>query len=192
MPGGGTGAPSWASTASKTMPSHGFRSRALWNLLLRGDEEDVPVGERDWYSAVLEEPDPERQLRLNAHNSRTGKLRFGALLEVIASAAHADPEIAGLWDRIQTEYRENREPSRPVAPARRPLRLDAGRVRAVVRGPRVLAAAWKPSTGVVILSRWRCPSWSPSGGAGGGESSGSTGSGSFCWCSRSAPARAGG
>jgi hypothetical protein len=26
---------------------------------------------------------------------------------VIGSAAHADPDIAGLWDRIQTEYREN-------------------------------------------------------------------------------------
>src|ERR671937_2719513 len=33
--------------------------RALWHLRLRGDEEDVPVGERAWYRAVLEQPDPE-------------------------------------------------------------------------------------------------------------------------------------
>ena len=37
--------------------------RALWNLQLRGDEDAAPVAERDWYREVLEEPDPERQLR---------------------------------------------------------------------------------------------------------------------------------
>src|SRR6266540_330183 len=35
---------------------------ALWHLLLRGDEESAPVGERPWFREVLEEPDPERQL----------------------------------------------------------------------------------------------------------------------------------
>src|SRR3954471_6695500 len=39
--------------------------RALWNLRLRGDRDDVPVAEQEWYRAVLEEPDPERQLRIN-------------------------------------------------------------------------------------------------------------------------------
>ena len=43
--------------------------RALWNVLLRGDEADVPVMDRAWYREVLEEPDPERQLRLNARNA---------------------------------------------------------------------------------------------------------------------------
>src|SRR5215472_3487541 len=43
--------------------------RALWNLLLRGDEEETPIGERAWYREVIDEPDPERRLRLNARNS---------------------------------------------------------------------------------------------------------------------------
>jgi AcrR family transcriptional regulator len=81
--------------------------RNLWNVLLRGDEDERPVGERDWYLAVLEEPDPERRLRLNAHNSAAGKLRLSAVLEVIRSAAAVDPQIAALWDRIQTEYHAN-------------------------------------------------------------------------------------
>ena len=34
--------------------------RALWNLLLRGDDENAPIAERDWYRSVLGEPDPER------------------------------------------------------------------------------------------------------------------------------------
>jgi AcrR family transcriptional regulator len=81
--------------------------RGLWHLVLRGDEEDVPVAERRWYRELLEEADPERQLRLNARNSRVGKLRIGNVIEVIRAAAPIDPEIAALWDRIQTEYHAN-------------------------------------------------------------------------------------
>jgi AcrR family transcriptional regulator len=81
--------------------------RALWNLRLRGERDDVPVAQQQWYRAVLEERDPERQLRMNAHNSATGKVRIAGLLEVIRSAAPIDPEIAALWNRIQTEYRAN-------------------------------------------------------------------------------------
>jgi AcrR family transcriptional regulator len=81
--------------------------RALWNLLLRGDRDDVPVAEQRWYLDVLEEDDPERQLRLNARNSTSGKQRLSRTLEVIRSAAAADADIAALWRRIQSEYRAN-------------------------------------------------------------------------------------
>ena len=51
--------------------------RALWHLLLRGDEDDVPIGERAWYREVLDEPDPARRLRLGraqlARRSRSGR-----------------------------------------------------------------------------------------------------------------------
>jgi AcrR family transcriptional regulator len=81
--------------------------RALWNLLLRGDESDRPVAERGWYLDVLEQKDPERQLRLNASNSAAGKQRISAILEVIRSAAAVDPDVAALWQRIQTDYHAN-------------------------------------------------------------------------------------
>src|SRR5690242_25728 len=81
--------------------------RSLWNLLLRGDEESTPVAGRPVYREVLEERDPERQLRLNARNSRAGKLRVGAVAEVIRAAAPGDSEIEALWERIETEYHAN-------------------------------------------------------------------------------------
>lgn len=81
--------------------------RALWNKLLRGDQDDVPVAAREWYREAVEEPDPERQLRLNARNARAAKTRVAALLEVIRTAAPADPDIAALWSRIQTEFHAN-------------------------------------------------------------------------------------
>jgi AcrR family transcriptional regulator len=81
--------------------------RALWNLLLRGDDEDIPVMQREWYREVLEEPDPERQVRLNARNARVVKLRIAALLEVIRQAAPLDSDIGALWSRIQSDFYEN-------------------------------------------------------------------------------------
>jgi AcrR family transcriptional regulator len=80
---------------------------ALWHLLLRGDEEPSPVGERTWFREVIEEPDPRRQLELNARNSRQVKERAGALLRVLHDAAPAEPELAELWNRIETEFRDN-------------------------------------------------------------------------------------
>src|SRR5437868_1898686 len=81
--------------------------RALWHLLLRGDEADVPVADRAWYQEVVEEPDPVRQLGLNARNARTVKERAGALMGVIRNAAPADPDIKALWDRIQSDFYDN-------------------------------------------------------------------------------------
>jgi AcrR family transcriptional regulator len=103
--------------------------RALWHLLLRGDEVDAPVKERPWYREVLEEPDPERQLRMNARNSRAVKTRAGALMGVIRSAAPTDPDIAALWSRIQTDFYEVQRPIVEVLNAKKALRpgLDVTR-----------------------------------------------------------------
>jgi AcrR family transcriptional regulator len=81
--------------------------RALWNHLLRAGHDDVPVAQQQWYREVVQEPDPERQLRLTARNSRVVKLRIAPLLEVIRSAAPIDPEIGALWSRIQAEFHAN-------------------------------------------------------------------------------------
>jgi AcrR family transcriptional regulator len=81
--------------------------RALWHMLLRGDDDGVPVGDRRWYREVIEEPDPERQLRLNMRNSRIVKVRAGAMLEVIRTAAAVDTDVAELWRRIEVEFYGN-------------------------------------------------------------------------------------
>ncbi|MGH2925726.1 MAG: TetR/AcrR family transcriptional regulator [Solirubrobacterales bacterium] len=80
--------------------------RALWHLLLRGDADSVPIGDREWFRQMLDEPDPRRQIRLVAENSRIVKARAGALIEVIRGAAVADPDIAELWGRIQSEFHQ--------------------------------------------------------------------------------------
>ena len=104
--------------------------RALWHLLLRGDEDNVPVGERQWYRAVIEEPDPERQLRLTARNSRAVKERAGAVFGVIRSAAPVDADIAALWSRIQAEFYDNQRAIVEELQKKKALRADLDVTRA--------------------------------------------------------------
>src|SRR5829696_8946126 len=81
--------------------------RALWNHLLRDGRDEEPIAEQAWYRELVAEPDPERQLRLAFSRSRAMKLRIAGVLEVIRGAAQVDPEVAGLWARIQTEFHAN-------------------------------------------------------------------------------------
>ena len=108
--------------------------RALWNLRLRGDRDELPVAQQEWYRQVVEEPDPERQLRLNARNSRERKLSIAPLFDVIGSAALVEPDIAALWDRIQTEFHANQRVIAERLAARQALRpgLDVERATDVL------------------------------------------------------------
>jgi AcrR family transcriptional regulator len=103
--------------------------RALWHLRLRGDEDDAPVAQRQWFRDVLDEPDPKRQLRLTARNSRAVKLRAAALMRVIRDAAAADADIAALWQRIQDDFHANQRSIVDALDAKHALApgLDAAR-----------------------------------------------------------------
>jgi AcrR family transcriptional regulator len=81
--------------------------RALWHLRLRGDEDDVPIPQRQWYRDVIAEPDPERQLRLGARNARQVKGRAANLMRAMRDAAGADADSAALWRRIQDDFLAN-------------------------------------------------------------------------------------
>lgn len=81
--------------------------RAVWDLSLKGDLDDAPIADRAWYTTLLAEPDPHRQLALVAENSRIVKTRIGPLLKVIRGAAPVDEDLAALWALIQSDYWEN-------------------------------------------------------------------------------------
>jgi AcrR family transcriptional regulator len=82
---------------------------ALWQFVLVGEDDDAPVVNREWYRAVLNEPDAERQLRINARNSRVVKERAAALMRVMRDASSSDDDLGDLWGRIQTEFHANQE-----------------------------------------------------------------------------------
>ncbi len=81
------------------MPSGTSRSK--------GDADDAPVAGRPWYLEIVEERDPERQLRLNARNARVVKERIAAMLAAIRDASSVDPDAEALWALIQSDFYEN-------------------------------------------------------------------------------------
>ena len=81
--------------------------RALWDLRLKGDQDQAGVADRPWYRDVLDEPDAERQLRRNARNASVVKQRIGGVLKVLRSAAPVDPDAAALWRLIQSDFYDN-------------------------------------------------------------------------------------
>jgi AcrR family transcriptional regulator len=98
--------------------------RGLWDLLLKGDQDQAGVAERPWYQAVLAETDPRRQLELVAHTSRVVKERISGVLKVIRSAAPVDRDADALWRLIQTDFYDNQ---RAIVRTVQGLRLDPDR-----------------------------------------------------------------
>jgi AcrR family transcriptional regulator len=103
--------------------------RALWDLRLKGDQAEAAVAERPWYREVVDEPDPERQLRRNAHNARVVKQRVAGVLKVLRSAAPVDPDAEALWRLIQSDFYDNQRVIVGSLHAKRALRpgLDVAR-----------------------------------------------------------------
>lgn len=100
--------------------------RALWDFLLKGDQDEAPVAERPWYREVLEEPDPRRQLQLVARYSRDVKMRIGGILKVIRSAAPLDPDSNELWRLIQSDFHDNQRVVVQSLAAKKALRRGLG------------------------------------------------------------------
>jgi AcrR family transcriptional regulator len=104
--------------------------RALWDLRLKGDQDAAAVADRPWYREVVDEPDPERQLRRNARNARVVKQRIGGVLKILRSAAPVDPDAAALWRLIQTDFYGNQRAIVERLHAKRALRADLDVARA--------------------------------------------------------------
>jgi AcrR family transcriptional regulator len=104
--------------------------RALWDLRLKGDEDDAAVADRPWYREVVEAPDAELQLRRNAHNARVVKQRIGGVLKILRSAAPVDPDAAALWRLIQTDFHDNQRVIVESLHAKQALRPDLDVTRA--------------------------------------------------------------
>lgn len=77
--------------------------RAVWEARLAPDEAAVPVIERRWFRDMNAEPSSEGKLRRLARQSQEVKGRSGDLMEVIRNAASGDPQIAELWDDIESK-----------------------------------------------------------------------------------------
>jgi hypothetical protein len=62
---------------------------------------DQPVEERPAIRAIIEEPDPSRQVELYAATQPGIHRRAGPLLRALPGAAGTGPKLRGLWDQME-------------------------------------------------------------------------------------------
>jgi AcrR family transcriptional regulator len=74
---------------------------AVFDVAVAGDDEPVPVPERPFVQAIRDTADPRDKARIFARQLRDSGARTAGVLSVIESAASTDPEIAGLWRKLQ-------------------------------------------------------------------------------------------
>jgi AcrR family transcriptional regulator len=72
---------------------------------MAGDDAMVPVAGRPWFREALDEPDPQRSIRLHARNVTWIARRAAPLLKAMETAAAIDPDAAQLWAQHQQQRR---------------------------------------------------------------------------------------
>ncbi|MEI8081797.1 MAG: helix-turn-helix domain-containing protein [Actinomycetes bacterium] len=72
---------------------------------LAGDDEDVPVAQRPWFTPVWEATTPADVLRAYAHVCTLIGARAAGLFDVVRSAAHESVEAHDLWTTLQANRR---------------------------------------------------------------------------------------
>ena len=90
-------------TVYKTFRNKPGLAKATFDVAVVGDDEPVPMMEREVVQRNRAEPDPRKKLTDYAENFARRSPRIGPLLVVVRDAAATDPGAAGVWQQLQQE-----------------------------------------------------------------------------------------
>ena len=80
--------------------------KLAYDYAMAGDDEPVPMIEREGLLEVINEPDPYRQVELFANFVGAANSRMARLYTVLRGAAEVDPEAAELYRKWEAERHE--------------------------------------------------------------------------------------
>jgi AcrR family transcriptional regulator len=80
--------------------------KLAYDYAMAGDDEPVPMIEREGLLAVINEPDPYRQVQLFAEFVAAANSRIARLYTVLRGAADVDPEAAELYEKWEAEHHQ--------------------------------------------------------------------------------------
>jgi AcrR family transcriptional regulator len=107
---------------------------AVVEAAMSGDV-DAPVAEQPWWREQIAEPSAARQLELIARNARQIYDRAGPLLELLRSAARADPEVEAVARTLEDErHRRSRLSARAL--------VDKGALRPGISAAEAARMLW--------------------------------------------------
>jgi AcrR family transcriptional regulator len=79
--------------------------RRVVDHAIAGDDAPLPVSERDWWRAAVDEPDSRRAIELLARSMVAIASRIALIARAMEMAASVDVDAASVWDRYQTQRR---------------------------------------------------------------------------------------
>ena len=86
---------------NKTFGNKAGLLRALFDVAIVGDDEAVPLAQRNWITAIHDEPDARRKLHMYA-TVLAGMLPRTAPIQLLIREAATDPAIDQVWKGIRT------------------------------------------------------------------------------------------
>jgi AcrR family transcriptional regulator len=117
-----------AGVALDTVYASAGRKPALARLLIEtaisGTDQAIPAEQRDYVRAVRAAPDAETKIAIYAAAIAAIAPRLAPVLTIIQQAAHAEPELAALWDQIAERRAANMRLFVADLATVTPLRLD--------------------------------------------------------------------
>ena len=90
-------------TVYKAFGSKPRLAKAVFDVAIVGDDEPIPMIQREMVAKIEAEPDPRRKLLLYGEHLATAGPRAGPLQLVLRSAAATDPDVAELWESMLEE-----------------------------------------------------------------------------------------
>ena len=77
--------------------------KAVFDVLVVGDDEEVPMLQRDFVRRNMAEPDPRRKLADYGDHLAVTAPRISPILLVVRAAAGSDVGAAAVWEQLQAE-----------------------------------------------------------------------------------------
>jgi AcrR family transcriptional regulator len=90
-------------TVYKTFANKATLLKAVFDVSVAGDDEPVPIAERDAIATIRAEPSAARKITLYSRIIAEGSHRWGPVLLLARDAARADPAAAGVWAQMRQE-----------------------------------------------------------------------------------------
>jgi AcrR family transcriptional regulator len=107
-------------------------ARLLIETAISGTGQAVPAEQRDYVTAIRAATDAETKIALYAAAVTAIAPRLALVLGIIQQAAHAEPELARLWNQIAERRAENMRLFVTDLASVHPLRLDPGQAADIV------------------------------------------------------------
>ncbi|WP_280305213.1 TetR family transcriptional regulator [Nocardia neocaledoniensis] len=92
-----------AESVYKAFGTKAALAKAVFDVVIAGDDEDVPVYQRPEQQAMLAEPDVRRKIEMFVDGLARRQARSASVQFLIRDGRHVDDSLAPVWDKLAEE-----------------------------------------------------------------------------------------